>query len=215
MTALFLNQTLFGIELLFTIIIFVLGLIIYFKTKESYELTNHKGIKFFRSAFLFFGISYLVRFIFMLSRIFFDIRLFRGEVGPLFILPLGYLSTIAIFYLGLSILWKKFNVKYLVILSHTIAVLLSVASFITRSHLVLIYIQSLFIIIAIVLILINYKKKKNSTRVIYILIFIFWLINLWAIAPGKLLLMEYKILFHLISTGLFGIVYYKISKWLK
>jgi len=209
------NPLLFGMELLFALIIFLLCLIIYFKTKESYELTKHKGIRFFRDAFLFFGISYLVRFSFMLSRMFFDIRLFRGNLGALFILLLGYLSTIAIFYLGLSIIWKKFNTKYLIIFSHIIAVLLAIISFITRSHHILIYIQSIILMVAVILMFINHKKKKSSIKIIYILIFIFWLINLWAIAPGKVLSMEYKIFFHLISVGLFGIVYYKISKWLK
>jgi hypothetical protein len=215
MPPIFFNSALFGMELLFAVIIFVLCLIIYLKTKESYQLTKHRGIKYFRDAFLFFGISYLVRFSFMLAKLFFDIRLFRGELGSLFILPLGYLSTIAIFYLGLSIVWRKFNTKYLIFFSHTTAVLLAITSFITRSHLILIYIQSLFLIITVILIFINHKKKKSSVKIIYVFIFIFWLINLWAIIPGKFLAMEYKILFHLISVGLFGIVYYKISKWLK
>jgi hypothetical protein len=211
----FFNPVLFGMELLFAVIIFILCLIIYLKTKESYQLTQHQGIRFFRDAFLFFGISYLIRFSFMLTKLFFDIRLFRGELGSLFILPLGYLSTIAIFYIGLSLVWKKFNVKYFVILGHIIAILLSILVFVTKSPLILVYIQSFFLIMAVILILITNKKKKSLIKTVYVLIFIFWLINLWAVIPGKFLAMEYKILFHLISVGLFGIVYYKISKWLK
>jgi len=156
----FFNPVLFGMELLFAVIIFVLCLIIYLKTKESYQLTQHKGIRFFRDAFLFFGISYLIRFSFMLAKLFFDIRLFMGGLGPLFILPLGYLSTMAIFYLGLSLIWKKFNIKYLVTLGHITAILLSIVSFMTRSHLILIYIQSFFLIAAVIAIFINNKKKK-------------------------------------------------------
>ena len=163
MPPIFFNSALFGMELLFAVIIFVLCLIIYLKTKESYQLTKHRGIKYFRDAFLFFGISYLVRFSFMLAKLFFDIRLFRGELGSLFILPLGYLSTIAIFYLGLSIVWRKFNTKYLIFFSHTTAVLLAITSFITRSHLILIYIQSLFLIITVILIFINQIRQKISS----------------------------------------------------
>ena len=209
------NPLLFGIELFFSIIILFLCFMIFFKTKESYDLTNHKNIKFFRYAFLFFGLSYLMRFLFMVVKIFFDIHLFKGILGSLFILSLSYLSTIAIFYLGLSVIRKKLKFNHLIILSHFIAVLLALVSFIMKRSLILIYTQSFFLIVFIILISIKHKKRKSSIKIIYILIFILWLINLWAIVPGKVLLIEYKILFHAISIGLFGVVYYKISKWLK
>jgi hypothetical protein len=60
------------LETVFTLVALVLGLLIYFKTKESYELTKHPGIRYFRDAFLFLGLSYLLRFLFsavFLSRI--------------------------------------------------------------------------------------------------------------------------------------------------
>ena len=98
----FFDPVMFGIELGFTVIAVIFCFLIYFKTKEIYELTKYKGIRYFRGAFLFFGLSYVMRFLFslvLLSRIAFDFFLPRHLIMPLFILPLGYLSTVGIFYL--------------------------------------------------------------------------------------------------------------------
>ena len=51
-----------GSELIYTLIIIIMCGIIYFKTKEIFDLTKHKGIGFFRNTFLFFALSYLMRF---------------------------------------------------------------------------------------------------------------------------------------------------------
>jgi len=207
------HPSLFGIELLFTGILLVLCLVIYFKTRESYKLTKHQGINLFRKAFLFFGLSYLIRLFFMFSKFTLDFHFFRSGLKILFILPLGYLSTMAILYLIYSIIWKKFNIKYLLIFSHILAIILSIAAFLTRTHILLLYLQSIFLIATIIILFL--KRKKSLVKTLYLLIFFFWLINLWAIAPGRVLFVEFKIIFHLISVGLFVGIYYKVSRWLK
>ena len=45
------------VELTFATIIVVASLIIYLRTKELYELSEHKGIKYFRNTFLFFALA--------------------------------------------------------------------------------------------------------------------------------------------------------------
>ena len=51
-----------GAELIYSFVIILCSLLIYFETKELYELSSHKGIKYFRRSFLFFGIAYFVRY---------------------------------------------------------------------------------------------------------------------------------------------------------
>src|SRR3989339_748726 len=48
----------FMLEILYSFVIIVCSLMIYFGTKELYELSSHKGIKYFRLSFLFFAIFY-------------------------------------------------------------------------------------------------------------------------------------------------------------
>src|SRR3989339_145081 len=51
----------FMLEILYSFVIIVCSLMIYFGTKELYELSSHKGIKYFRLSFLFFAIAYFFR----------------------------------------------------------------------------------------------------------------------------------------------------------
>jgi len=211
------------IELVFTVIAVFFCFMIYFKTKESYDLTKYKGIRYFRDAFLFFALSYVMRFLFsilMFSSFAFDFILPRAALGPLFILPLGYFSTMGIFYLIFSSIWKKFNNKTMLIIGHTIAIILSVASFLTRSHMMLLLLQSIFLVMAVILNVLAHKgqKKLSGTRVLYALVSVLWLINLWVIDRGVGRMPfspALELFFHIMLLLVFVIIYHKVSKWVK
>lgn len=214
------NPGFFAAEIVFTIIAVAFCFLIYFKTREIYELTRHDGIKYFRGAFFFFGLSYVVRFLFglvLLSMIAFDFIVPREMFGPLFILLLGYFSTIGIMYLIFSSVWKKFKSKNLLIAGHGIAILLSIVSFIARSHLILLYFQSALLILAVVLSSILHKREKKISRirVLYFLVSVLWLINLWIIDRRRPFSFGMEIFFQIISLAVFILIYRKISKWVK
>ncbi len=207
-------------ELLFTVIAVVFCFLIYFKTRESYELTKYEGIKYFRGAFLFFGLSYVMRFLFsvvLLSTIAFDFIVPRRMFIPLFILPLGYFSTIGVFYLIFSSIWKRFKGKNLLIIGHSVAVFLSIISFFTRSHLILLLFQSALLVFGVALSSIVHKREKkvSQIRILYLLVSVLWLINLWIIGRPKPFSFEIGLFFELISLAVFIVIYHKISKWIK
>ncbi|MBC8494928.1 hypothetical protein H8D36_02125 [archaeon] len=210
----------FGTQIVYTIIIFIICFLIYFKTKEAYSLTKHRGIKYFRDAFLFFGLAYLVRF--LMEIVFFSTRgshLFipRFYLFPIILMLIGYLSTIAILNLVFSISWKKINNHYLLLVGHIIAVVLAVVTFLTRSHDILAYLQLALLIVALVINFVSKKKKKKfcKNNVLYTLILIFWVVNLWIILPRKFLSLELKLVFEIVSLVVFIIIYFKVLKWLK
>ena len=210
----------FGEDFLFTVISGVFCFLIYFKTRESYNLTKYKGIKYFRDAFLFFGMSYVMRFLFslvLLSRIAFDFILPREIFVPLFILPLGYFSTIGIFYLIFGSVWKRFDNKKLIIFGHALAILLSVISFMTRSHIILILLQCILLIIAVGLRFVIQKEKRNISqiKILYFLVALLWLINLLVLGRRRSLSFGIDIFFHIVSLIVFIFIYLKISKWVK
>ena len=51
-----------GAELIYSFVIIACSLMVYYGTKELYELSSYKGIKYFRQAFLFFAIAYFFRY---------------------------------------------------------------------------------------------------------------------------------------------------------
>lgn len=215
---LFFDPLIFGTELVFTIIAVVFCFLIYSRTRESYVLTKHKGIKYFRDAFLFFGLSYLLRFLFsllLLSGATFDFILPRGMFAFFFILPLGYFSTIGIFYLIFSSIWKRFNNKIMLIFGHSTAIVLSLISFITRSHLMLIGLQCALLLLVVLLSFMAHRgeKKISQIKILYLLVSALWLINLLVIDQKRPFPLEMEIFFQVVSLIVFVIIYYRISKW--
>lgn len=214
----FFGPRMFGIEFLYTLIVVFLCFLVYYKTKDIYNLTKYKGIGYFRSAFLFFGLSYASGFILHMltftSRLFFDSFIPRKIMFPLMIIPVGYLSTMAIFYLSYSTIWKKIKYNHFIIFSNILAIAVSALAFISRSHILLSAVQLIFLIFTIIISFKQHKKgKKLQVRALYFLISAFWLINLFLIGPRRLLPFEVKILFQVVSLIVFAAIYYKAAKW--
>jgi hypothetical protein len=214
------NPEFLFIELICTLIALVFGLLIYFKTKESYELTKHPGLRYFRDAFLFLGLSYLLRFFFslvFLSRLTIDIFMPRNFMMPVFMILLGYFSTIGLWCLILSSTWKQLeeNKSYLII-GNIFAIAVSVISFMTHSSTVMLYIQLALVLFYTVITLTSPKEKKRftQTKILYLLVALLWIINLLT-AGGPRLPREFGIIAQAMAIGLFAIIYYKISKWVK
>lgn len=213
-------------EIAFTLIATILCFLIFFKTKESYNLTKHDGIRYFRDAFLLFGISYILRFILELifiSGVAFDFIIPREMFGPLFILGVGYVSTVGLWYLIFSSIWKSFSRKSLMIVGHSTALVLSLISFFLHSHLIILYVQFILLIIGIVLIFTTGTKNKklSQTKILYILTAFLWLINLFVIdknGPHRMFGawgIWIDTFFQIISIIVLFIIYHKILHWLK
>jgi hypothetical protein len=213
------NPHIYGPELIYTTLIALLCFMVYFKTKTIYDLTKHKGIGYFRNAFLLFGLSYITGFllyIFTLTSITFDFFMPRKSVMPFFIVVTGYLSTMAIFYLAYSTVWKKFTYDNFMLFANLAAVLVSAAAFISRSNIMLSMLQLILLVFTIIISTIKHKKgEKLQIRFLYILVSIFWLINLFLIGPRRLLTFQGKILFQVVSMLVFVAIYYKVAKWIK
>ena len=202
-------------ELIYTILVVVICFAIHYKTKESYELTKHEGIKHFRNAFLLFGYSYVVRLLFslvMFSTFTFDLILPRQIAGVLFILPMSFLSTLAIFYLLASSFWKNFTQKQIHLFGLILAALLAVVSVLTNSNDVLTLLQFAFLIIYVAISFVT-ESKVFKVKTLSLLVFIFWIASLWALSPRPRLPLELLSLLQLMSLLVLAAVYVRLSKW--
>jgi hypothetical protein len=214
------NPEFLTLEIVFTLVALVLGLLIYFKTKESYELTKYPGLRYFRDAFLFLGLSYLLKFFFSavsLSRIAVDMFMPRDTMSPLFMILLGYFSTIGLWCLIMSSTWKQLgDMKKYLILGNIFAIAVSVISFMTHSPSSMLYIQLVLILSYIILTVISPKEKKRftQTKILYFLVALLWIVNLLT-ADKPMLPREFGILGQIVAIVLFSIIYHKISKWVK
>lgn len=212
----FFDPVRFGTELVYTMIVVFLFFLVYHKTKDMYNLTKHIGIKYFRHAFLFFGLSYLVRLLLhllQLGNFAFEMFQPRGFIFPSALIFVGYFSTIAIFYLTYSIVWKKIDYKHFLLISNSIAIIVSLIAFVYRSPIILLTLQSALFLITLILSMVGHKKKKSSIRLLYFFIMAFWLINLYLLTPRRFLPFEIKLIFQIISIGVFILIYNKVTVW--
>ncbi|MCM2325310.1 MAG: hypothetical protein NDI94_02515 [Candidatus Woesearchaeota archaeon] len=208
------------IELIYVLLVVTMSLIIYFKTKELYDLSRHKGIFHFRNIFLFFSLSYifrLVQLMFPLSKELFSFY-FPFMLMPINLIFISYFSTMAILSLIMALIVKemKGDGKRLDIVMHGVAIAASIVVFLTRSPLIMLSFQLAVFLISLVMMSLNFRKTKHEmlmtqNNMTYILLFIFWCINTVTMMRG-LIARELHIPLNLLSTGVFFWVFSRVQK---
>lgn len=205
-----------GIEVVYSFVIIVCSLMVYFGTKELYELSSHKGIKYFRLAFLFFAIAYFFRSFIKFLVYFFGVRAIRDApqiIGALILFIFLYASSMAVFYLFYSVICKKWKNK--IYLFHLAAVILSLVILFYRNNIAYLLINILlFLLLALGIYLSHLSskgKKKNKFFIVYILLFAFLLLNVIDILLPNII-GKYQLTFYLISLGIFMLILFKVLK---
>ncbi|GFO97988.1 hypothetical protein ig2599ANME_2199 [groundwater metagenome] len=208
------------VELSYTLIVVFLCFTIYFRTREIYELTKYEGIKYFRITFLFFGLAFLFRFIsvfVMVMGMTFDIEISRYLFRIFPLVFNGYFSTMAILSLTYSMIWKELQIKHMLIVSNAIAIIISGIAFFSRSHVILIEAQAVLLIFTVIMALYVYSRSKKISQlfILYVLFFLFWIVNLLTLGPRRFIPFEIQTLFQIISIIVIGIIYHKVARWTK
>lgn len=214
----------FGTEIIYSLVIIVCSLMIYFGTKELYELSSHKGIKYFRDAFLFFAIAYFfrssIKFIlkYFNAGIIFDLsnRATQFYLGQITLFIFIYFSSMAIFYLLYSVMWKKWNKNnYQIYFFHIIALIFAMLITISRNPLNQLIVNLLLLFIALATVYFAKKHTKKKTKhnlyTIYVLLSFFWVLNILEILIPKFL-QSIQILIYIPSIIIFLTILYKVLK---
>lgn len=205
-----------GIEVIYSFVIIVCSLMVYFGTKELYELSNHKGLKYFRLSFLFFAIAYFFRSFIKILVYFFGVNAVRElpqitSIITLFIFI--YASSMAVFYLFYSVVCKRWKNKILIF--HAAALILSLIILVYNNSFVYLLINIvLFLVLAVGIYLAhrtNKGKKKNNFFIIYILLFAFWILNIIDILVPSFL-QGFQLTLYLVSLGIFMLILFKVLK---
>lgn len=213
-------------ESVFSFIVVLLSFLIYYQTREIYSLTKHRGIFYFRNTFLLFGLAYLTRFIIslaMLNMIAIDFVMPRQMFFPLMIVPVGYLSTLALFFLAYSTVWKNFKAKN----SEKIflwgfnlaAVIVAVVSMLYRSPFLMSLIQMGLMVFILLSFAVGKKKTKKThitkMSIFYYLLIAFWILNMFTLSPGRYMSHDIRITIQIFSSLIFIVLYFKVKKWIK
>jgi len=216
-----------GTELIYSFVIIICSLMIYYSTKEMYELSSYKGLKYFRYAFLFFAIAYLFKSFIKFLLVYFGasriIEINPWFIGMITLFVFMYFSSLAVFYLVYSLMWKRLNGKSGIIgIFHILSIAIAFIT-ITTSQIEILFGVNLFILaIAIFGLIITHKesqtykesknkKKSSNIYVIYTLLFVFWILNIIEVLIPNFL-QFYQLLIYLASLGVFLTILYKVLK---
>jgi hypothetical protein len=210
-----------GAELIYSFVIIACSLIVYHATKEMYELSSYKGIKFFRHAFLFFAIAYFSRYFIQFILVSLSLNSIL-EFSPFFIgwislLVFLYSSSMAIFSLLHSIMWKKWgDSKSRSLLFHFLAIVIALVGLSVRGAEMYLLLNVIILGFACFVLFVAYKdsKKKNKEKslfIIYLLLSIFWVLNIIDILLPSFLEL-FQLIIYLISISLFMAILYKVLK---
>lgn len=212
------DPTKLAAELGYTLIVVFLCFMIFFKTREIYDLTKHEGINYFRITFLFFGLAYIFRFLHifsMLVSLTFDTDLLTDVFRIYPLVFNGYFSTLAILSLTYSIIWKNLHIKHTLLLFNAVAILISGIAFISRSPFLLILAQAALLVFTVIMACYFYMRSRKFSQlfILYVLFLLFWIVNLFALGPRRFIPFEIQTAFQIISIAVIGIIYYKVGKW--
>lgn len=205
-------------EIIYSFVIIVCSLMIYLGTKELYNLTSHKGIKYFRLSFLFFALAYFFRSFIKIILLYFEIDELRTILpifGEITFFIFMYFSSIAIFYLLYSVMWKKWKSKLIIYLFHLTALAIATTISLFRNQTIYFLINILLFIFILFTVYTSYKqsKKKKSPNLyfIYLLLFVFWILNILDVLIPTFLKTS-QLFIYLTSLGVFLLILYKVIK---
>lgn len=215
-----------GAEIIYSFAIIFCSLMIFFGTKEIYDLSSYKGLKYFRLAFLFLAISYFFRLpildrvpllagfsvVMVNVSVTREILFLAGIYLPILIFV--YCSMMSIFYLIEAVLWKNLkgstHINYFL---HAIAIIIALATVAFNNPLFYLGLNLILFIFAGVSIYSASRKtkSKNNFSKLYILLLVFLVLNIFNILVPSFL-EAIKLFLYLISLSVFFVIVYKVLK---
>lgn len=213
------------IKIFYSLIVVLICFIIVFKTNRLYKISLHKGIRYFRNAFFFYGIAFTIRY-FLGNPFFINLGLKIPLINPLF----EFFLVMAGFFLLYSLLWKKievpaatytsslFNLNILVF--YLMSFVIAVMDFLWENYYSLFISQIFLFIILSSISYSNYLKKGKNRKflkfyfVAMILSLIAWILNA---ITALLLLWDQTIVttIYLLNSIIFLLFLYGVVKFTK
>jgi len=202
-------------ELAYSLVVVVVCLIIYYKINELYQLSSHKGLKYFRNTFGYFSLAYGVklasRFIILTTQV-----RGRGYFLPFFEIITVYASLLAVMYLIYSMIWRnlegtKFEEEHTL---HLMAFFLSAVAVSARHPIVYLIAQVLIVSYGIWVWFSHNKKpggKKTKINALYPPLLLFFVLNIVDLfVPSFLIFAQHLI--YIASSLLFVLILYKLLR---
>ncbi len=177
-----------ALEILYALAVSLVCMVIVVKTDRFFRLSLHTGIRYFRNAFLFFGLAFIARYVF---GVLYD---FNADYIYAVKFFFEYLLVMAGFFLFYSLVWKKFessrqeyasslfNAK--IAIFHMMAAVIAVLDVLWSTYFFMFLSQILVFLFASLISYVNYRKDRRKHKfpkfyfIAMLLGFSVWVLNL-------------------------------------
>lgn len=188
------------IKIFYGLVIAIICTIIVIKTDKLFRISNHQGIRYFRNAFFFYGIFFLIRYLIIqppLSEMFLLNSTSYKFLVEFFVIMAG-------FFLLYSLIWKQFEYddpypssllnKNLMIF-YAMTVIIFFIDYVWNAYYFLFFSQVILFISASIISYINYAKKGEK-RMFLKFYFIAMILSLtaWLLNSISALYLEWNIM---------------------
>ena len=154
------------LEALYTLIIVSICMVIALKSDRFFRISFHNGIRYFRNAFIFFGASFLARYILGLLS---DLRVSNIEIVKVIF---EYLIIMAGFFLFYSLIWKKFAsrkeyssmINSKITVFHLMAITLAIMDTLWHTYNFMFFSQIIIFIYTSVISFTNYLRNSGKRK---------------------------------------------------
>jgi len=159
------------LKVLYGAVIGLICAVIVLRTDRLFRLSLHQGIRYFRNAFFFFGIGFIIRY--FLSPLDFSGRegiIYHSLANFLF----EYFLVMAGFFLLYSLLWKRLEGKgenyfsslfnFRILVFHIMAILIVILDTVWRSYLFMFSSQIIIFTITCAISLVNYAENGSKHK---------------------------------------------------
>ena len=175
------------IKIIYALIIVLICAVIVLKSHRMFKLSLYQGIRYFRNAFLFYGIAFAIRY-FLGAYLLFSFKNYYFLIEHVF----SFFFIMAGFFLLYSLLWKKIESSYQdnsslfnsrILLFYLMTLVLVILDYLWGNLYLLFYSQVFVFIFAFAISFSNYKSKGRNRKFLkfyalaMLLFFIAWTLN--------------------------------------
>jgi len=210
------------IKIIYAAIIVLICAIITYKSHKLYKLSSYQGIRYFRNAFMFYGIAFIIRY-FIGS----NLLLLSQNYSPIIGILFSFFFIMAGFFLLYSMLWKKIESPSLVsfyslfnpriLIFYAMAFILVLLDFFWDNLYLLFCSQILIFLFAFAISFNNYNNNGKNAKFLKLyvlamfLALIAWILNALA---GWMFYLGYKstIIIYLLNIIMFLLFLFGIIK---
>ena len=171
----------------------ILSIVCFAIVKRSHKMFNislHQGIRYFRNAFLFFAIAFIIRYLVAGVSEYLSIgTLFSFLYAPIF----EYFMVMGGFFLLYSLIWRKIEnqkespwtsiLNSRILIFHIMAIIIAIGDLLWTTYLLMFISQIIIFTIASGISFLNYRKSKSNKGfskfyfIAMFLILLAWILN--------------------------------------